>query len=289
MKKIAILTILSAFFLFTNCQKDSEDPKPVDNIPPITGDSIFVNSSGILFNGVKTNVITQAYVTGSFFTISGTATSGPSQVISAVFSDGIPTSTSTVNLATSTEFKLYYTSPSLEAVSVGGTAKITVNDTAIVVNFRDASFKNQYASPIYTFSGQLIYVYKPGGGTTTPPATTNGYYIISSVKTDLTVTSSKTSGLYAITGYNSSLNTYVSLGIVGGIKPTASTTVDFSEPFSGTYLTYVIGSNTFDAESGTADITVNGSEITISYTDVVFTSSQTSTSVTVSGNMYTSK
>ena len=199
MKKIAILTILSAFFLFTNCQKDSEDPKPVDNTPPITGDSIFVNSSGILLNGVKTTVSTQPSTSGGFFSIIGTGTSGESQVISAVF-DEIPTTSSTENLATSTDVTLYYTSPSLQLVSVAGTAKITVNDTAIVVNFRDASFKNQNVSTIYKLSGQLIYVYKPGGGTTTPPATTNGYYIISSVKTDLAVTSSKTSALYAITG-----------------------------------------------------------------------------------------
>jgi hypothetical protein len=286
MKQVIILTLIATSIIFTNCKKKSDDPAPApaatDNTP---GNSTFGNSSAFIYNGVKKPVTTRPNTYGSAYSIIGSA--GSTEFMTAVFYNGKPTSSSTVDLATSTSFELVYTSPNLNLSSSQGKATITVNDTAIFVNFTDATFSDGLGADL-KFSGQLIYVTKPstGGGGTTTPATTSGTVTVgNNSPTNLTVQGISGLGMYSLMGYTASGTTTLTAGFYSG-KPTASSTVNFAE--SATIaLSYTSGSNTYTASSGTANVTVSGTAITVSFTNVVFSSG--SSTITLSGNLYTSK
>lgn len=293
MKRILLLSTLLTFVLFTDCKKKKDDPAPA---PPANVYGVspqFGNKSVITYQGTETPLSTQAHTAGSAFSTIGTSTSGSYQSMTAAFYSGKPTANQTVDLSKSTDIKLVYVSANMNATATTGTAYVTVTDTSVIVNFTDAIFSDGLGATL-KFSGQLITSTKPkpivgtgGTGGTTAAVTSGTVTVGSGSPSKLTVQAMSLGSAYSLSGYTSS---YASLkaNFYSG-KPTSSSTQDFSKEPTLTLL-YDSGSNSYTAISGTATVTVSGTAITVAFTNVVFSDlGTTPKTVTLSGNLYTSK
>jgi len=159
---------------------------------------------------------------------------------------------------------------------------LTILSTAIAFT----SCKKKSDEPTPASSNNTTGNPSTGGGGTTTPATTSGSLTIGSGSaTNLTV-QTVSMGAYVLMGTTSSGTTALSASFF--TKPTASSTINLSETTTF-LLSYTSGSNSYLASSGTANVTVSGTATTVSFTNVVFTNVSNSSTVTLSGSLYTSK
>jgi hypothetical protein len=281
MKNLLLFSSILAFSLFTNCKKKSNDPAPVATTVPKTVTKTppttqFGTTSGISSNGKITPVTTKSYYQGSIYTIEG-IDAGETFTIDAEFPNGQPTKSLTIDLATST-FNLFYVTMSSDLKANSGTANVVVSDTAIIITFMNAVFTDLATTMKYTYSAQLIVPIK----TTTGGSITIG----GNTSTLLYVEASGDGTGYSISGYTSTDDFFAANF---NTMPTATVTEDLSKGSTNNINLSYSASNsnyTLTPVSGSATTTVNGTSITVTFTNAVFTDGNGNETKTISGTIY---
>jgi|GEM_PF-2496247 hypothetical protein len=286
MHRIILLIIISATIFFTTCQKKSDDPAPIsnktttsNNIPDTTSNKpSFGHSSAIASNADTTLLTTSEIFTYSTYSIDGKASTTSDEYMSAIFNNGKPTKNSTEDLSTSTTLQLVYTTTNTYRATQG-TATVIITDSSITVTFKNVTFTDSKNNTTIQYSGQLTIA------TNSLPAVTSGSITVDDIIYPLSVSSTYEYG-YDLIGYTDSRN-FLDISLDG--KPTASSTIDLSNS-SAIMLKYFTtdGDYYMNSASGNVYVTVNGTAVTVSFTNVVFDDGNGHTP-TISGTLYTSK
>jgi len=284
MKKLILFSILSTFVFFTNCKKKSDEPTPNSS-----SQTTIKNENILIDNGSTMQLNTKLFSKQSRYEIVGYATSGAYQsILVRSTSSSAFTTSATVDLSSTSILQLSYTNASGVYYANSGTAELIVSDTATYILFTNIVFKKSDASNITVqYSGQLsINANTPEAATTEPTAVTTGSVFYDGANRTLNVNININPNQYSLDGRYSNLT----LGATFfPERPQSSRTVDLSSTTSGLSLSYTNGLSFYKAVSGTANITVNGTALTVSFTNAVFKQNNSTTTTTVTGSLSTSK
>ena len=284
MKKIILLTIISTVIVFTSCKKKSDEPAPNNSTPPAT-----IKRENILIqNGTTLQLNTKLYkVMG--YQIVGYATSGSYQsiLVHSVTAAAFKTTTN-VDFSNTAVLQLSYTNNSGVYYAYKGSGKVIVSDTSTYIIFTDATFKKNGGTEEVTYSGQLsINANTPELAISDPTAVTTGSVYWSDANRTLSVSGNTNPNGYNLTG-NYSLVTLSATFFPE--RPKVSKTIDLASATPGLSLVYSSGTTSYYAQSGTATVTVDGTAVSISFTNAVFKDrNSTSTQTVKSGSLATSK
>jgi hypothetical protein len=161
--------------------------------------------------------------------------------------------------------------------------KIFLIGTALtLLVFTNCKKKHNDPAPVVTTT-------PTNGGTNggTSSATTSGSLTIGTgTATPLSIITFSQGGVYGLSGVINNTQTSITADFFNG-KPTASSTEDLS---NSTKIALLYNSNnvSYSPHAGTVNVTVNGTALTVSFTNLVFTDGN-GNNITLSSTMYTSK
>jgi len=279
MKKIILLTIISTALIFTNCKKKSDEPAPNNSTTPAT-----IKRENILIqNGTTLQLDTKLYkVMG--YQIVGYAKTGNYQsiLVHSVTAAAFKTTTN-VDFSNTSVLQLSYTNSSGVYYAYKGTGKVIVSDTSTYIIFTDATFKKNGGTEEVTYSGQLsINANTPELAISDPTAITSGFVYWDNTKETLKVSGNTNPNVYNLTG-NYANGTVTLSATFFPERPKTSQTIDLSNAAPGLILDYSINTTSYKATSGTATITVNGTAVSIEFTNAVFKQNNSTSTLTVKG------